>query len=79
MYPTFSEYPFNLNTVRHLQKLRFHPAMTYIVGENGSGKSTLLEAIAVAMGFNTETEHFEVTRNFLNNHESVLKVLMDGE
>ena len=58
--PTFSEYPFNLNAVRNLQRLRFHPAMTYIVGENGSGKSTLLEAIAVALGFNPEGG----TRNF---------------
>ena len=58
--PTFSEYPFNLNAVRNLQRLRFHPAMTYVVGENGSGKSTLLEAIAVALGFNPEGG----TRNF---------------
>ena len=58
--PTFSEYPFNLNAIRNLQKLRFHPAMTYIVGENGSGKSTFLEAIAVALGFNPEGG----TRNF---------------
>ena len=58
--PTFSEYPFNLNAVRSLQRLRFHPGMTYIIGENGSGKSTLLEAIAVALGFNPEGG----TRNF---------------
>jgi len=58
--PTFSKYPFNLNAVKNLQSLRFHPAMTYVVGENGSGKSTLLEAIAVALGFNPEGG----TRNF---------------
>jgi predicted ATPase len=58
--PAFSEYPFNLNAVRKLERLRFHPAMTYVVGENGSGKSTLLEAIAVALGFNPEGG----TRNF---------------
>ena len=58
--PTFSEYPYNLNAVRNLERLRFHPAMTYVVGENGSGKSTLLEAIAVALGFNPEGG----TRNF---------------
>jgi predicted ATPase len=57
---TFAEYPFHLNAVKNLHKLRFHPALTYVVGENGSGKSTLLEAIAVALGFNPEGG----TRNF---------------
>jgi predicted ATPase len=49
-------YPFNLPVVRALRRgdLRFHPKVTYLVGENGSGKSTLLEAIAVALGFNAE-------------------------
>lgn len=58
--PTFSKYPFNLNAVKNLHSLPFHPAMTYVIGENGSGKSTLLEAIAVALGFNPEGG----TRNF---------------
>ena len=58
--PSFSEYPFNLNAVRNLHTLKFHPAMTYLVGENGTGKSTMLEAIAVALGFNPEGG----TRNF---------------
>jgi predicted ATPase len=47
-------YPFSLSAVRELDRLRFHPDVTFIVGENGSGKSTLLEAIAVAWGFNPE-------------------------
>jgi predicted ATPase len=50
----FEEYPFNLPVVRHLNRLQFHPAVTFVIGENGSGKSTLLEAIAVAWGFNAE-------------------------
>ena len=58
--PSFSKYPFNLNAVKNLHTLSFHPAVTYIIGENGSGKSTLLEAIAVALGFNPEGG----TRNF---------------
>lgn len=47
-------YPFNLPAVRALPTMRFHPKVTYIVGENGSGKSTLVEALAVATGFNAE-------------------------
>lgn len=52
--PDFSAYPFRLPAVRHLGKLEFDPAVTFLVGENGSGKSTLLEALAVALGFNAE-------------------------
>jgi len=48
------QYPFTLNAVKHFDKLRLHPSVTYFIGENGSGKSTLLEAIAVANGFNAE-------------------------
>ena len=40
--------------MRHLQRLEFHPAVTFFIGENGSGKSTLLEAIALKLGFNAE-------------------------
>jgi predicted ATPase len=58
--PSFDEYPFSLPAVRSLDVLRFHPSVTFFVGENGSGKSTLLEAIAVCAGFNAEGG----TRNF---------------
>src|SRR6266404_5377801 len=51
---SFDRYPFSLAAVRPLEKLEFHPAVTFFVGENGSGKSTLLEAIAVSCGFNAE-------------------------
>ena len=50
----FSEYPFSLDAVRSLDRVKLHPKVTFLVGENGSGKSTLLEAIAVANGFNPE-------------------------
>lgn len=43
-----------LPAVTKLDKITFHPAVTFLVGENGAGKSTLLEAIAVAWGFNPE-------------------------
>lgn len=51
---SFDEYPFSLPAVTKLDKITFHPAVTFLVGENGAGKSTLLEAIAVAWGFNLE-------------------------
>lgn len=49
-----TKYPFCLPIIKSLNNLKFHPKVTFIVGENGSGKSTLLEAIAVAYGFNPE-------------------------
>ena len=51
---SFEEYPFAIPSIRHLNRLEFHPAVTFFVGENGSGKSTLLEAIAVKAGFSAE-------------------------
>lgn len=50
----WKEYPFAIPAVHTLERLEFHPAVTFFVGENGSGKSTLLEAIAVRSGFNAE-------------------------
>lgn len=50
----FDEYPFCVPAIRHPERLEFHPAVTFFVGENGSGKSTLLEALAVKLGFNAE-------------------------
>ena len=48
------EYPFNIPAIRGLKKLKFHPDVTFLIGENGAGKSTLIEAIALAMGFGAE-------------------------
>lgn len=52
--PSWEEYPFSLPVVRNLETLRFHPDVTFLIGENGTGKSTLLEAIARILGFNAE-------------------------
>jgi ATPase subunit of ABC transporter with duplicated ATPase domains len=35
-------YPFSLPAVEDIDKLMFHPQVTFLVGENGTGKSTLL-------------------------------------
>ena len=50
----FSTYPWNIPAVQDIKYLRFHPDVTFLVGENGSGKSTVLEAIAVALGYAAE-------------------------
>lgn len=47
-------YPFNLNVLNRLERLKLNSKVTFLVGENGSGKSTLIEAIAIAYGFNAE-------------------------
>lgn len=44
-------YPFSIPALRNFGSLKFHPDVTFIVGENGSGKSTLIEAIALIQGF----------------------------
>jgi len=49
--PDWDVYPFAIPVVRHLDELKLHRAVTFLVGENGSGKSTLLEAVAVRLGF----------------------------
>jgi predicted ATPase len=46
--------PFNLEVMKAFSELKFHPKVTFLVGENGSGKSTLIEALAIAWGFNAE-------------------------
>ncbi|MHA3770033.1 AAA family ATPase [Verrucomicrobiota bacterium sgz303538] len=52
--PSFEEYPFCIPAIRSLERLKLHPAVTFLIGENGMGKSTLIEAIAVRYGFNAE-------------------------
>jgi predicted ATPase len=52
--PDAKAYPYHLPVLRALERLEFHPSVTYFVGENGSGKSTLMEGLAVAAGMNAE-------------------------
>jgi hypothetical protein len=37
----FGEYPFCVPAIRDFERLEFHPAVTFFVGENGSGKSSI--------------------------------------
>jgi predicted ATPase len=52
--PSFKRYPYCLAAVRNLDRLAFHPKVTFLVGENGTGKSTLLEALALSCDLNPE-------------------------
>lgn len=83
--PDTQTYPFNLAAVRHLDRLDFHPKVTFLIGENGSGKSTLMEAIALRYGLNAEGG----SRNFnfatqeshspLHNHVRLAKGIKRAE
>lgn len=50
----WSQYPLSIPAVNDLDKIEFHPDVTFFVGENGAGKSTILEAIARVLGFPEE-------------------------
>lgn len=52
--PDLDAYPFSLPIFQSFESVKFHPDVTFFVGENGSGKSTLIEAIAILMHFNAE-------------------------
>jgi len=54
LVPDFEVYPFSIPAIRSMERLEFHPAVTFFIGENGSGKSTVLEALALKLGFNAE-------------------------
>ncbi len=50
----FDRHPFDVPAVRELERIDFHPNVTFLVGENGTGKSTVLEGLAMALGFGPE-------------------------
>ena len=76
---SFEEYPFSIPVIKQLEKLEFHPDVTFFVGENGSGKSTLLEAIAVLQKFNPEGGNWNtqfntsLTHSVLHQHLKAIK------
>lgn len=72
---SFARYPFELPAVASMDRLDFHPKVTYIVGENGMGKSTLLEAVAVALGFNPEGGTLNFTFSTAATHSELYRYL----
>lgn len=80
--PDFNRYPFSIPAIAHLETLKLHPNVTFLVGENGSGKSTLIEAIAVAAGFNAEggSRNFNfVTRSTESELHEYLRISREEE
>lgn len=69
--PSFHQYPFNLPSIKNMEKLHFHPKVTYFIGENGMGKSTLLGAVAVALGFNPEGGSFNFQFSTYESHSNL--------
>jgi predicted ATPase len=55
-------FPFSIPAFANLERVVFHPDVTFFVGENGSGKSTLMEAIACLAGFPPEGGSNNFTR-----------------
>jgi predicted ATPase len=77
-------HPFDVPSIAAMadQALRFHRAVTLLVGDNGSGKSTLLEAIAVHQGMNAEGGargmQFETRGDSVSSLHRHLRVLRSG-
>lgn len=71
----YDRYPFDIPAVRDIDQIRFHPGVTFFVGENGSGKSTVLEAIAMAIGFGpeggTRNVQLQTVESVSTLHESI--------
>jgi predicted ATPase len=72
---SFDEYPFCLPAVKSLDGLKFHPKVTYIIGENGTGKSTILESIATAYGFNPEGGSRNFTFSTADSHSGLFSFI----
>ena len=75
--PSFDRFPYCLPALRSLERLPFHPKVTFLVGENGTGKSTLLEALASSIDLNPEggSRHFNfATRASHSDLDGCLRV-----
>ncbi|MCE1253083.1 MAG: AAA family ATPase [Anaerolineae bacterium] len=73
--PSFDQYPFCVPAIKHLDRLSFHPDVTFIVGENGSGKSTLLEAIAQLLRYNPEGGNKNINFSTRQTHSDLYQYL----
>jgi predicted ATPase len=72
---SWEAYPFQIEAVRQLGELAFHPKVTFLIGENGSGKSTITEGIAVALGFNAEGGTINFSFHTEESHSELYRYL----
>jgi predicted ATPase len=77
--PSWEAYPFSLPVLRSLETLKFHPDVTFFIGENGMGKSTLLEAIAQLAGFNPEGGSKNTLFATRETHSNLVDYLKSGK
>jgi predicted ATPase len=77
--PETGGYPWDLPAVRGIRDapLDLDHDVVFLVGENGSGKSTLVDEIpdGIAPVALEDTEHFRLTRAFLEAPERLLRTL----
>ncbi len=50
----WAEYPYNVPSIRKLDRIRFTSPVTFLLGDNGTGKTTILESIALLCGLGIE-------------------------
>ncbi|MDD1675706.1 MAG: AAA family ATPase [Methanomicrobiales archaeon] len=74
-FPTWTEYPFNLEIFQKTEKIALSSPVTFFIGENGTGKSTLLRAIARASSIHIWKE--ERGRYRINRFEDELYRFID--
>lgn len=70
-----NEYPYNIPSIKNLNKINFHPKVTFLIGENGTGKSTILEAIAISLGFNPEGGSRNLRFKTKDSHSELYKYI----
>ena len=73
--PNEDIYPFNIESLKHMQNLDFDHDITLFSGENGSGRSTLIEAIATAYGFNPEGGNKNIQFSTRNTHSDLYEYI----
>ncbi len=71
----FSKYPLSIPAIKSIfnNPVKFHPDVTFIVGENGAGKSTLIEGVAIKLGFNPEGGTKQSTFSTRTSHSNLHK------
>ena len=70
------EYPFTIKSISKITEIKFHPSVTYIVGDNGSGKSTILEAIAISLGINPEGGNKNIRFSLLKTESALSRHIL---